>query len=147
MRLKVSPEYHNDGNLTSAKLKATGAKFATTGTMNLNDGGKITFQPTSTELTWSPNTTVPAQGQQAVDYAAAIYPMALAAGEVSLEVVIDGATYTYAIPQITWEAGKRYIYSITMRSNDAEIGGENGQSVTIEGWTSTEEDITLVPVK
>ena len=95
----------------------------------------------------SPNTTVPAQGQQAVDYAAAIYPMALAAGEVSLEVVIDGATYTYAIPQITWEAGKRYIYSITMRSNDAEIGGENGQSVTIEGWTSTEEDITLVPVK
>ena len=73
--------------------------------------------------------------------------MALAAGEVSLEVVIDGATYTYAIPQITWEAGKRYIYSITMRSNDAEIGGKNGQSVTIEGWTSTEEDITLVPVK
>ena len=55
--------------------------------------------------------------------------------------------YTYAIPQITWEAGKRYIYSITMRSNDAEIGGKNGQSVTIEGWTSTEEDITLVPVK
>ncbi|MFK1898471.1 fimbrillin family protein [Bacteroides fragilis] len=147
VRLKVSPEYHNDGNLTSAKLKATGAKFATTGTMNLNDGGKITFQPTSTELTWSPNTTVPAQGQQAVDYAAAIYPMTLGAGEVSLEVVIDGATYTYAIPQITWEAGKRYIYSITMRSNDAEIGGENGQSVTIEGWTSTEEDITLVPVK
>lgn len=147
VRLKVSPEYHNDGNLTSAKLKATGAKFATTGTMNLNAGGKITFQPTSTELTWSPNTTVPAQGQQAVDYAAAIYPMTLAAGEVSLEVVIDGATYTYSIPQITWEAGKRYIYSITMRSNDAEVGGENGQSVTIEGWTSTESDITLVPVK
>lgn len=68
-------------------------------------------------------------------------------GEVSLEVVIDGATYTYSIPQILWEAGKRYIYSVTMRSNDAEIGGENGQSVTIEGWTSTEEDITLVPVK
>ncbi|MBW9280289.1 fimbrillin family protein [Bacteroides fragilis] len=147
VRLKVSPEYHNDGNLTSAKLKATASKFATTGTMNLNDGGKITFQPVTTELAWSPNTTVPAQGQQAVDYAAAIYPMTLAAGEVSLEVVIDGATYTYAIPQITWEAGKRYIYSITMRSNDAEIGGENGQSVTIEGWTSTEEDITLVPVK
>ena len=64
-----------------------------------------------------------------------------------IEVVIDGATYTYSIPQILWEAGKRYIYSVTMRSNDAEIGGENGQSVTIEGWTSTEEDITLVPVK
>ena len=73
--------------------------------------------------------------------------MSISGGEVSLEVVIDGATYTYSIPQILWEAGKRYIYSVTMRSNDAEIGGENGQSVTIEGWTSTEEDITLVPVK
>ena len=143
IRLKVSPEYHNDGNLTSARLKASTAKFATVGTMNLNDEGKITFQPTSTELSWSPNTTVPAQGEQAVDYAAAIYPMSISGGEVSLEV----ATYTYSIPQILWEAGKRYIYSVTMRSNDAEIGGENGQSVTIEGWTSTEEDITLVPVK
>lgn len=42
---------------------------------------------------------------------------------------------------------KRYIYSITMRSNDAEIGGENGQSVTIEPWGSSESDVTLVPVK
>ncbi len=41
--------------------------------------------------------------------------MSLASGEVSMEVVIDGATYTYSIPQISWEAGKRYIYSITMR--------------------------------
>ena len=147
IRLKVSPEYHNDGNLTSARLKSSRAKFGTTGTMNLNDGGKITFSPTTTELSWAPNTTVPAQGQQAVDFAAAVYPMALASGEVTLEVVIDGATYTYSIPQITWEAGKRYIYSITMRSNNAEIGGSNGQSVTIEGWTSTESDITLVPVK
>lgn len=89
----------------------------------------------------------PCPGEQAVDYAAAIYPMSISEGEVSLEVVIDGATYAYSIPQILWEAGKRYIYSVTMRSNDAEIGGENGQSVTIEGWTSTEEDITLVPVK
>ena len=115
--------------------------------MNLNVEGKITFQPTNTELSWSPNTTVPAQGEQAVDYAAAIYPMNFSGVEVSREGVIDGATYTYSIPQILWEAGKRYIYSVTMRSNDAEIGGENGQSVTIEGWTSTEEDITLVPVK
>lgn len=52
-----------------------------------------------------------------------------------------------SIPQISWEAGKRYIYSITMRSNDAEIGGENGQSVTIEPWGSSESDVTLVPVK
>lgn len=147
VRLKVSPEYHNDGNLTSARLKAKAAKFGTTGTMNLNNGGKITFSGTTAELSWAPNTTVPAQGQQAVDYSAAVYPMTLAQGEVTLEVVIDGATYTYAIPQINWEAGRRYIYSVTMRSNDAEIGGENGQSVTIEGWTSKEEDITLVPVK
>ena len=34
-----------------------------------------------------------------------------------------------------------------MRSNDAEIGGEGGQSVTIEEWTSSEDDVTLVPVK
>ena len=82
-----------------------------------------------------------------MDFAAAVYPMTLASGEVSMEVVIDGATYTYSIPQINWEAGKRYIYSITMRSNDAEIGGDDGQSVTIEEWTSSEDDVTLVPVK
>lgn len=147
IRLKVSPEYRNDGNLTSAKLKSKAAKFGTSGTMNLNDNGKITFSPTSTELSWSPNTTIPAQGSPAVDFAAAVYPMTLASGEVSMEVVIDGATYTYSIPQINWEAGKRYIYSITMRSNDAEIGGDDGQSVTIEEWTSSEDDVTLVPVK
>ena len=147
IRLKVSPEYHNDGNLTSAKLKSKAAKFGTSGTMNLNDNGRIIFSPTSTELSWTPNTTIPAQGNPSVASAAAIYPMSLASGEVSMEVVIDGATYTYSIPQISWEAGKRYIYSITMRSNDAEIGGENGQSVTIEPWGSSESDVTLVPVK
>jgi hypothetical protein len=147
IRLKVSPEYHNEGNLTSAKLKSTQAKFATNGTMNVNDNGKITFSPTTTELTWAPNTTVPVQGEQAVDFSAAIYPMTISSNEVTLEVVIDGATYTYVIPQIEWTAGKRFIYSITMRSNSIEIGGENGQSVTIEDWSSTESDVTLVPVK
>lgn len=147
IRLKVSPEYHNDGNLTSAKLKCNQAKFATTGTMNINDNGKITFSPSLTELSWTPNTTVPAQGAQAVDFAAAIYPMTISANEVTLEVVIDGATFKYVIPEIDWTAGKRFIYSITMQSNSAEIGGENGQTVTIEPWTSTESDITLVPVK
>lgn len=34
-----------------------------------------------------------------------------------------------------------------MRSNDAEIGGENGQSVTIEPWGASESDVTLVLVK
>lgn len=147
LRLKVSPEYHNDGNLTSAKLKCNQAKFATTGTMNLNDNGKITYSPSLTELSWAPNTTVPAQGSQSVDFAAAIYPMTISANEVTLEVVIDGATYKYVIPEIDWTAGKRFIYSITMQSNSIEIGGENGQTVTIEPWTSTESDITLVPVK
>ena len=41
VRLNVSPEYRSGGNLTSAKLKATASKFATTGTMNLNDGEKL----------------------------------------------------------------------------------------------------------
>ena len=54
IRLKVSPEYHNDGNLTSAKLKSKAAKFGTSGTMNLNDNGRIIFSPTSTELSWTP---------------------------------------------------------------------------------------------
>ena len=147
IRLKVSPEYHNDGNLTSAKLKCSKSKFATTGTMNINDNGKITFAPTSTELSWAPNTTVPAQGSAAVDFSAAVYPMTISSNEVTLEVVIDGATYNYSIPEIEWTAGKRFIYSITMQSNSAEIGGEDGNTVTIEPWTSTENDITLVPVK
>lgn len=147
IRLKVSPEYHNDGNLTSAKLKCSKSKFATKGTMNINDNGKITFAPTSTELSWAPNTTVPAQGSAAVDFSAAVYPMTISSNEVTLEVVIDGATYNYSIPEIEWTAGKRFIYSITMQSNSAEIGGEDGNTVTIEPWTSTENDITLVPVK
>lgn len=148
IRLKVSPEYHNNGNLTSAKLKCNRAKFATTGgTMNVNDNGKITFSPTSTELTWTPNTTVPAQGSGAVDFSAAVYPMTISSNEVTLEVIIDGATYKFTIPEIEWTAGKRFIYSITMRSNSAEIGGEKGQAVTIEPWASTESDVTLVPVK
>ena len=37
IRLKVSPEYHNDGNLTSAKLKSKAAKLGISGTMNLYD--------------------------------------------------------------------------------------------------------------
>lgn len=148
IRLKVSPEYRNDGNLTSAKLKSSQAKFATTGTMNINDNGRITYTPTSTELSWTPNTTVPAQGSPSVDFNAAIFPMNVAKNEVTLEVVIDGATYKYSIPQINWKAGKRYAYAITMQSNDAVIGGESGLGITIEPWEDNpEQGVDLIPVK
>ena len=50
----------------------------------------------------------------------------------------DGSKYV--IPEINWTAGKRFIYSITMQSNSIEIGGENGQTVTIEPWMSSERD-------
>lgn len=147
IRLKVSKDYHNDGNLTSAKLKANSTKFATSGTMNLNDNGKISFTGNLRELAWAPGTQIPAQGRPNADFSAAIFPMQLAMNEVTLEVVIDGATYKYVIPTINWEAGKRYIYSITMQSNDVVIGGEDGLGITIEPWTSSENDITLTPVK
>ena len=55
--------------------------------------------------------------------------------------------YEHTLPNIRGSLSNTYIYSITMRSNDAEIGGENGQSVTIEPWGSSESDVTLVPVK
>lgn len=148
IRLKVSKDYHNDGNLISAKLKSNSTKFATSGTMNLNENGKINFTGNLRELAWAPGTQIPAQGRPNADFSAAIFPMQLSMNEVTLEVIIDGATYKYVIPAINWEAGKRYIYSITMQSNDVVIGGEDGLGITIEPWkTSPDTDITLTPVK
>ena len=64
-----------------------------------------TFSPTSTELSWTPNTTIPAQGNPSVDFAAAIYPMSLAGGEVSMEAV--SYTHLSGPPPVIWNYGAR----------------------------------------
>lgn len=148
IRLKPSPNYQgNQGLLTSAKIKAKSPKFGTTGTMDISNSGRITFTPSLTEMAWAPNTSIPAAGRPSVYFNAAIFPMSLAQSEVVLEVVIDGAKYKYDIPQGSWVAGKRHVYSIVMEKNDASIGGDNGLGVTIEPWSSEESDIPLVPIK
>ena len=62
-------------------------------------------------------------------------------------MTIDNVKYEYKIPAIEWVAGKRYIYSVSLSSNGAQIGGEDGTSVTIEPWTDSVTDIELSPVK
>ena len=147
LRLKVSPDYKNEGVLSAASLKAGQNKFATEGTMNLNDNGKITFTPAKTELSWQPNTTIPTVGSTPVDFAAAVFPISYQKDEASINVTIDNVKYEYKIPAIEWVAGKRYIYSVSLSSNGAQISGEDGTSVTIEPWTDSVTDIELLPVK
>lgn len=137
LRLKVSPDYKNEGVLSAASLKAGQNKFATEGTMNLNDNGKITFTPAKTELSWQPNTTIPTVGSTPVDFAAAVFPISYQKDEATINVTIDNVKYEYKIPAIEWVAGKRYIYSVSLSSNGAQIGGEDGTSVTIEPWTDS----------
>ena len=147
LRLKVSPDYTNPGVMSAASVKATQNKFATEGTMNLNDNGKITFTPAKTELSWQPNTAIPTVGPTPVDYAAAVFPISFNRDEATINITIDNVPYKYNIPAIKWEAGKRYIYSVSLSSNGAQIGGEDGSKVTIEPWTDSVTDIELTPAK
>lgn len=146
LRLKVSPDYQNPGVMSAANLTAKGNKFATDGTMNLNDNGKITFTPSKTTLSWQPNISIPTGGQPN-DYAAAVFPIEFIRDEATINVTIDGVPYKYILPAIKWEAGKRYIYAISLGSNGAQIGGENGAHLTIEPWQDVPSDIELTPVK
>lgn len=146
IKLNYSPDYNNKGHLQQMKLTAKNNKFSLTGTMDLSGEGKITPTNPGTTITWTPDIYKPGSGDEYFN--AAFFPMSFSDQEVVMTLTIDGANYTYNVPAITYEHGKRYIYSLVLKSNSAEIGGEAGNNITIEEWSdSSQDNINLVPVQ
>lgn len=139
LRLKVTPEYQKEGKLSSVRLLASAPKFSQRGTMDLSQDGKISFEPTLTELAWVPAT----HEKGDLDYAALVYPMQLEQDEVALEVVLDGETWTFPLPKAEWRAGKRHIYTLQAKYNDLVLGDKDGNAVTVKPWDDTNIDIEL----
>ena len=66
------------------------------------------------------NLTLNSETEQKVDML--VIPRTLSnAGELTLELTIDGKPYIVNMPATTWEAGQQYTYPITISRTDAHI--------------------------
>lgn len=155
-RVYKDANYKNTGNLTKIELKnASGntplgkAKAGNNTTMNISTGS-VTLPASQTEAAVytrfmytnaTPGYSIKeAPASSAPDNSPAfsilVFPLTstITANSISAIFTIDDTPYTVSIPSgsgVTWEAGKNYIYTVTMNSIELEIG-----SVTIKQWSN-----------
>ena len=147
LRMKKSPEYKDKGILTEIKLVSTQAELGKTGTMDIQNNGLITPISPATAIAYQSLQETFPSADTPVDYAALLFPMTSTAN-LTLHVTIDRVPYTYKIPNVKWEAGKKNVYSVVLKSNGIVIGGETGKDITIESWgPGVNADVTLKPVQ
>lgn len=154
-RVYKDANYKNTGTLTKIELKnASGntplgkAKAGNNTTMNISTG-TVTLPAGQTEAAvytrfmYTDATpeyiikTAPIAGSSdnSPAFSILVFPLtsAIAANSINAIFTIDGTPYTVNIPSgggVTWEAGKNYIYTVTMNSIELEIG-----NVTIKQWS------------
>lgn len=155
-RVYKDANYKNTGNLTKIELKnASGntplgkAKAGNNTTMNISTGS-VTLPASQTEAAVytrfmytnaTPGYSIKeAPASSAPDNSPAfsilVFPLTstITANSISAIFTIDDTPYTVSIPSgsgVTWEAGKNYIYTVTMNSIELEIG-----NVTIKQWSN-----------
>lgn len=155
-RVYKDANYNNTGKLTKIELKnASGnaplskAKQGNNTTMNISTGSVTLpagqteaavytrFMYTDTNLGYTIK-EAPAGGatDNSPAFSILVFPLtsSITANSISAIFTIDDTPYTVSIPSgdnVTWEAGKNYIYTVTMNSIELEIG-----NVTIKQWSN-----------
>lgn len=141
-------DYPGAGLVSSIKvMNKAGEKFKTgAATMNLNDG-KLTVTGAKGDVTLTPNEVLAVEkGTQPEANKVArmlVYPIeTLAQGDLQVQIVLDGKTYTLELPAKTpdsqkYLAGKNYTYSFNLAGK--EFGGGNGG----DGDNDGQDDITV----
>lgn len=155
-RVYKDANYKNTGKLTKIELKnASGntplgkAKAGNNTTMKISDG-TVTLPAGQTDAAVytrfmytnaTPGYSIkeaPAAGSSdnSPAFSILVFPLtsAIAANSINAIFTIDDTPYTVNIPSgggVTWEAGKNYIYTVTMNSIELVIG-----NVTIKQWSN-----------
>lgn len=114
--------------------------FALEGTMDISRNGLITYEPTLSELSWTPS---PGTAGHEVDYAATLYPVSFPDSRLSLEIVLDGETWRFPLSSAVWSAGKRHVYTVTVKYNELVIVSDDGKPVAIRPWDGINLDLEL----
>lgn len=153
-RVYKDANYKNVGNLTKIELKnASGntplskANQGNNTTMNISTGSVTLpagqtgaavytrFMYTEEAAGYTIKTAPTDDSENSPAFSILLFPLtsAITANTINAVFTIDGTPYTVSIPSgssVIWEAGKNYIYTVTMNSIELEIG-----TVTIKEWS------------
>lgn len=146
-KLNKTAGYKGAGTVSALKVvKKTGNMFAS-GKVNLLTGAITGVTPVNQYAYVASKAPTAGNGTGGV-YGAVVMP---SSGNFVLEMTIDGRNYTCALNNVSWQSGKRYIYSLTLDKSELSIGGgENGDGsgVTVEDWTDINSgNLNLSPGK
>lgn len=155
-RVYKDANYKNTGKLTKIELKNVSgdtplgkAKSGNNTTMKIGDGSVTlptgqTGAAVYTRFMYTDTTpgyiikTAPAAGSSdnSPAFSILVFPLtsAITANSINAIFTIDDTPYTVNIPSgggVTWEAGKNYIYTVTMNSIELVIG-----TVSIKEWSN-----------
>jgi hypothetical protein len=128
--------FDGTGSLTQIKLtdKGSGTKFlasAAAGSMSIATGAFTGLTGTNT-LTYNGTVTINKTASTTAVASVLAAPVATLP-TITLALVIDGTTYSADITSsvTAWEAGKEYIYTVTIANGTLAV-----TSVTVADWTS-----------
>jgi hypothetical protein len=129
------------GKLTQIQLTKNTGKFALQGTTSLTDG---TFNASNNDAQLTNTLTLTAPSAVNINaYSATASATVNAFGlfmpcadlsDVTLNLIIDGKVFSAALPTVTWEKGKNYIYTITVSGTEMQVG-----TVSIVSWVPSNE--------
>jgi hypothetical protein len=126
--INKADNFGGTGNLTSLTVTTTSDNITGAGTLKLDGSGITLSGSLSKSITMTGSTTINASSSTVVTATALVAPLT-SSQSVTLTMTIDGQNYTGTISGATWEAGKNYIYTVTVGGGTLTI-----TSVSIQGW-------------
>lgn len=129
--INKAENFGGEGTLTSLSVTATDDNITGTGTLKLDGTGITLSGSLSKSITMTGSTTINAYNtapSSNVIAKALVAPLATAQN-VTLNMTIDGQSYTGTISNVTWAAGKKYTYTVTVGGGTMSIS-----AVSIQDW-------------
>jgi hypothetical protein len=121
----VKGSYAYTGSVTAVKVK--GANLGTTGTLNATNGDITVSAGTGTDITLGGGTqTIDTTGKTWTS----IFVQVGTNATPSVTITIDGINYSTLLPSFMPEAGKRYVYTVTVNSGTMVVNS----AVDITPW-------------
>lgn len=119
-------------SLTSFTLSGDGV--ATSGTMNILEGGEITATKATSGFTYTPESAVALSASNT--YKCLLVPATQEAKDLTISCVINGVSFSKTLTSVALLPATRIAVTLTLKGTGVEV-----TNVSVTGWTTTEAPV------